>query len=895
MSIASMRIRRLAGVAAAIACIAIASDLFAQDVVVISPRPIDRKFPTGFCPIEVVFPFVAPGPSATLRFAANVSAAGGPTGQGIDNICVVSQSAYDANHGTCPACPTYNPAPPVTGLLFNRLGVLPFKELFDDDPAARGWDMSEGAWWDQSASAPNNPESGSSNVPPLGFLRLGGAYGDCPRDTARTGVVVSGLVTGQSYVLTGWWHAGVTMTLGQTTLVVSADTGPLHRNGTPSLWSGDATIPLQVAPTAMVNSQPALTRSGDAFYVVWSDNRNGALNHDIYGQRLDLLGRSYWGSSGLPVAAGALNETSPVIASDGLGGAIVVWGPSTNADLYAQRVNASGARMWGSSGVVVCNASGTQWRPVIVPDGTGGAYVIWEDQRNGGSIVADIYAQRFDAAGNPMWTGNGIPVASVTGNQTSPFATSDGAGGAVVVWPDARSSSTNRSDVYAQRLLSSGPAWTTNGILVCTSTFGDQRAPKAIADGAGGVVVVWEDGRANGGNGAGADELYLQRLNASGALQWPGGGVLACTAANDRFSAEIVSDGAAGAVLAWDDRRNLPQEDVYAQRVSSGGSLMWGPSGIQVVDAPNHQYSPRLTTDNQGGFLVAWSDLRYDTGNGTNSFFAQRLDLNGSLFWTSEGKPLLPYGTLPYFVMASDGGTGIVAAWFANPGLRMQRLDRFGDPGAREAAIRTIEDVPGDGGGQVRVRWDHSDLDLASSPGVTEYRIWKWLPPAAPAIVGTVPATAACSYTFVTSTPGDSVVGQPTPRVWVKVEARHSGSGYSWLSPPDSGFSIDNGVVSVGETEVPGAMSLRPVAPNPARDRAVVEFALPTSGPIDLAVFDLAGRRIASLRAGPAEAGVHQAVWDLKDELGNSTPSAIYFVRLQAGREERRRILVKLD
>ena len=43
----------------------------------------------------------------------------------------------------------------------------------------------------------------------------------------------------------------------------------------------------------------------------------------------------------------------------------------------------------------------------------------------------------------------------------------------------------------------------------------------------------------------------------------------------------IVSDGEAGAIVAWDDTRNANTR-VYAQRVKSDGSLQWQDNGVQI-------------------------------------------------------------------------------------------------------------------------------------------------------------------------------------------------------------------------------------------------------------------------------------------------------------------------
>ncbi|MCK4539487.1 MAG: hypothetical protein KAV42_11885, partial [Candidatus Krumholzibacteria bacterium] len=72
----------------------------------------------------------------------------------------------------------------------------------------------------------------------------------------------------------------------------------------------------------------------------------------------------------------------------------------------------------------------------IVSDGAGGSIIVWQDNRNGDM---DIYAQRIDSNGAVLWTIDGVPICTATGEQSIPRITSDGAGGAVVTWQDLRS------------------------------------------------------------------------------------------------------------------------------------------------------------------------------------------------------------------------------------------------------------------------------------------------------------------------------------------------------------------------------------------------------------------------------------------------------------------------
>ena len=73
------------------------------------------------------------------------------------------------------------------------------------------------------------------------------------------------------------------------------------------------------------------------------------------------------------------------------------------------------------------------------------------------------------------------------------------------------------------------------------------------------------------------------------------------------------------------------------------------------------------------------------------------------------------------------------------------------------------------------------------------------------------------------------------------------------------------------------------VSPNPSRDWATVAFKLSQPERIGLYVYDLAGRRIATLFQGNKKAGTHSLIWDGTDGLGGGVPSGVYICRLNIG------------
>jgi hypothetical protein len=187
--------------------------------------------------------------------------------------------------------------------------------------------------------------------------------------------------------------------------------------------------------------------------LAWGDSRSGTQYH-LYAQRVSGSGYVYWTSNGMPISTVG-NTAYHAIAPDGDGGVFLSWSDDRNTpfeyDLYAQRVSGSGLTHWSANGVLVCAAPLTQRDASVIPDGAGGAIVSWTDFRP--AAAADIYANRVNSSGAALWGFNGTPLCTNIDHQRNPFVVSDGVGGAIVMWEDDRSAN---FDLHAQRIEKRG-------------------------------------------------------------------------------------------------------------------------------------------------------------------------------------------------------------------------------------------------------------------------------------------------------------------------------------------------------------------------------------------------------------------------------------------------------
>jgi flagellar hook capping protein FlgD len=81
---------------------------------------------------------------------------------------------------------------------------------------------------------------------------------------------------------------------------------------------------------------------------------------------------------------------------------------------------------------------------------------------------------------------------------------------------------------------------------------------------------------------------------------------------------------------------------------------------------------------------------------------------------------------------------------------------------------------------------------------------------------------------------------------------------------------------------------------NPGRGPVTLDFTLPRAAQGSLAIYDIVGRTVRSLRNGMLEAGAHRVTWDGREDDGAEASAGVYVVRLKAGDISLTRTLVRL-
>ena len=412
-----------------------------------------------------------------------------------------------------------------------------------------------------------------------------------------------------------------------------------------------ANVNLAVNTSAGAQNYGATVSDGHGgMFVTWADYR--FVVSDIYVQHVNSDGTLGWNPTGLITCAASGRQDQPVLCSDAAGGVIVAWRDfrtSIDGDIWAQHIDASGASLWGFNGIKICTASGAQSVPSIVLDpntlfdGVRGAFIAWQDERNG----ARIYAQHVLPNGVTLWADDGIPVSSNLAAQFEPRLADDGVTGILVAWSQQNAVD---YDVWVQHLDATGTGyWGTAGVRACGAA-GDQFGARALIDGAGGAWVGWQDDRGS------ALAIYTQHFTPAGVPVQPTDGAPVCVTAKDQSAPAFAVDGGGGLFVTWIDSRT--SSDVYAQHLDFWGAPVWSTSAISVSSGSGTHIFPSAAADGTGGVIIAWEDNR----NGATDIYGQRLDAAGNAAWAVGGAGISTAASNQYeaSVVSNGDGTAVV-------------------------------------------------------------------------------------------------------------------------------------------------------------------------------------------------------------------------------------------
>jgi hypothetical protein len=405
---------------------------------------------------------------------------------------------------------------------------------------------------------------------------------------------------------------------------------------------------------------PRVTGDGTGGAIAVYEDIKGGNQHDFYVQKISPEGEALWAEKGVLIGS-AYKECDSFhelhIVSDSSGGAFITWGGYPSEPDWRLAPGQRQIEYLTHVTKVDSEGSVTWQREVrgvdhMISDGAGGVIIATDYSYDEGTL----FIIKIDSDGNFPWAEEGVSIRCEGYTDHTLGLVSDGNGGAIIIWQERKGEPGERvSQIFAQKIDIEGSLpWGQNGILLYTTPEGVfSEEPKVISDGSGGAIAVWmqvPEGRIEEGSPkALLNDIYAQRVDTGGNVLWTPNGVPLNAYEGGGFPHNllVVSDDAGGAIIfLWGG---------CAQKIGAGGNTEWQPGGMEVITSSLPSNAIR---DGSGGVIVTFGHK--ESGSKKSVLYVQKIDATGVTVWPGTGIPVTEQGTHD---IAYDGQGGAIIAW----------------------------------------------------------------------------------------------------------------------------------------------------------------------------------------------------------------------------------------
>jgi hypothetical protein len=414
--------------------------------------------------------------------------------------------------------------------------------------------------------------------------------------------------------------------------------------------AGAITIPFTTEDGSWRNAAQIEADAGNAFTpVVAFDGAGNAIaawqqsdgvRDNIYAVRYTPSGG--WGTVALVEINNAGNATSPQIAVDAAGNALVVWYQSdgTRTNIWANRYTAGTG--WGVASLIESDNAGAALFPQISMSASGNAVAVWYQSDGARS---NIWANRYTV-------GTGWGVAELiesdnAGNAQSVKVAVNAAGNATAVWSQ---SDGTRFNIVANR-YTVGTGWGA-ATLIEGDNIGNASLPDIAMDPDGNAMVVW---RQTDGT---RDNIWANRY--APATTWGTAELIETDNAGTASGSRVVLDSQGNAIAIWQHSDGL-HSNIRANRYAAGSG--WGTS-VLVYASANIAATPQISIDRSGNALAVWRD----SSLAGFSIWAGRYVRGGAWETAVQIEPGTGDATTPE--VAIDNRGNALAVWAEADGVR---------------------------------------------------------------------------------------------------------------------------------------------------------------------------------------------------------------------------------
>ncbi len=350
------------------------------------------------------------------------------------------------------------------------------------------------------------------------------------------------------------------------------------------------------------------------------------------------------------------NQTFSQVTELSDGGYVIAWNSEgqdgDGSGVYAQRYDADGQPV-GNEFRVHTNTAGDQYLSAIEGTSDGGYLIAWMDTSSGEEA---FFIKRFDASGNPV--GAITPIDYIDRDYTNPVDTQASIsldvqpladGTFLVMW--------GQNQTYFYQSYDAAGVATGSAVTIDTAPVEDDNnyAVKSAILPGGDVIFTYVTKTT-----ASDWEIYTKTLDVTVGTLSSATSVTSFSNINYRPQISVLADG--GYVVVWNNYgADSDGYGVYGQLFDAGGTKVGSEFQVNTTVTGN-QNEPKVTALADGGFLVQWNS------SDTDSFgqYAQRFDSSGFVvggeFLVNETEPGLQFSWYQDTLVTLSNGN-VVSTW----------------------------------------------------------------------------------------------------------------------------------------------------------------------------------------------------------------------------------------
>jgi hypothetical protein len=295
-------------------------------------------------------------------------------------------------------------------------------------------------------------------------------------------------------------------------------------------------------------------------------------NYNLHLQKIDQNGKLIFDTDSKPLSASGKTKSLAAVVADNEGGAYVLFleTEDNKSTVYGYHVDEAGNSTWENSPLALSGSPSNIISYSVKPANKETLYLAWQIYRE----EKDIYHQLIDKSGKSLWKTGGKLATALRGSQVNPQVLPVDST-IILSWTQETE---NDRDIFIQKYNFKGdPIWNKDGLPVI-QLGQDQFGQKLVTDGKGGAIVSWIDRR----DESRYEHLFSQRVNKDGKLVWDS---LAIPVASHPGSVKsylsIISDGRGGIIAVFKDKRE-EKTGIYGQKVFNTGTYISQIVGFQA-------------------------------------------------------------------------------------------------------------------------------------------------------------------------------------------------------------------------------------------------------------------------------------------------------------------------